>query len=147
MFPCYKPDHSLRNMDYFTFSILMIGNNSKNDLAISSHYRLLDIRCDFSLFTSSITKLHKRMKPVIKISFIPSLSLCLSLLLRSKISQHFYYSQTVAGLLICGALPDERTGLSFTISAGSRQRSHLRFPVPWNSRPYFSASDSRLLFS
>jgi hypothetical protein len=30
----------------------------------------------------------------------------------------FYYCQTVAGLLMWGALSDERTGLSFRISAG-----------------------------
>jgi hypothetical protein len=59
----------------------------------------------------------------------------------------FYYCQTVAGLLIWGGLSDERTGLCFTISAGPRQRSHSRVPVPWNSRPYFTVSDSRLPFS
>jgi hypothetical protein len=30
----------------------------------------------------------------------------------------FWYSQTVAGLLMWGALSDKRTGLSFTIAAG-----------------------------
>jgi hypothetical protein len=37
-----------------------------------------------------------------------------------------YYCQTVAGLLIWGDLSDERTGLSFTIAVGPRQRSHSR---------------------
>jgi hypothetical protein len=46
---------------------------------------------------------------------------------------HFYYCQTVAGLLMWGALSDERTGLSFTIAAGFRQRSHSRVQVPWDS--------------
>jgi hypothetical protein len=41
----------------------------------------------------------------------------------------FYYCLTVAGLLIWGALSDERTGLSFTIDAGPRQRSHFRVRV------------------
>jgi hypothetical protein len=31
-----------------------------------------------------------------------------------------YYCQTVVGLLMWGALSDERTGLSFTIAAGPR---------------------------
>jgi hypothetical protein len=35
----------------------------------------------------------------------------------------FYYCQTVAGLLMLGAISDERMGVSFTISAGPRQRS------------------------
>jgi hypothetical protein len=58
--------------------------------------------------------------------------------------QIFYYCQGVAGLLIWGALSDERTGLPFTIAAGPRQRNHSRFRVPWHSRPYFTVSDSRL---
>jgi hypothetical protein len=45
-----------------------------------------------------------------------------------------------------GALSDERTGLSFTIAAGPHQRSHSRVRVPWDSRPYFTLSDSRLPF-
>jgi hypothetical protein len=38
----------------------------------------------------------------------------------------FYYCQTAAVLLMWGALSDERTGLSFRIAAGLRQRSHSR---------------------
>jgi hypothetical protein len=40
------------------------------------------------------------------------------------------YCLTFAGLLIWGALSDERTGLSFAIATGPRQRSHfwVRFP-------------------
>jgi hypothetical protein len=53
-----------------------------------------------------------------------------------------YYCLTVASLLIWGAFSDERTGLSFTIAAGSRQRSHFRVRVP-----YFTVSDLRLPFS
>jgi hypothetical protein len=40
-----------------------------------------------------------------------------------------------------GALSDERTGLSFTIATGSRQRSHSRVRESW---PYFTVSNSRL---
>jgi hypothetical protein len=39
------------------------------------------------------------------------------------------YCLTVASLLICCALSDERTGLSFAIATGARQRSH--FWVLW----------------
>jgi hypothetical protein len=46
---------------------------------------------------------------------------------------YFCYCQTVVGLLMWGALSDERTGLSFTIAAGHRQRSHSRVRVPWDS--------------
>jgi hypothetical protein len=59
----------------------------------------------------------------------------------------FYSCQTIAGLLMCAALSDERTGLSFKITAGPRQRSYSRVRVPWDSRPYFTVSDSRLPFS
>jgi hypothetical protein len=37
-------------------------------------------------------------------------------------------------------------GLSFTIVAGPRQRTHSRIRVPWDSRPYFTVPDSRLSF-
>jgi hypothetical protein len=40
-----------------------------------------------------------------------------------------YYCLTVAGFLMWDALSDERTGLSFTISAGPRQRSHSRVRI------------------
>jgi hypothetical protein len=41
-----------------------------------------------------------------------------------------YYCLTVAGLFIWDALSDERTGLSFTIAAGPRQRSQFRVRDP-----------------
>jgi hypothetical protein len=40
------------------------------------------------------------------------------------------YCLTVAGLLIWGALSNERTGLPFAIATGPRQRSHFRARVP-----------------
>jgi hypothetical protein len=58
-----------------------------------------------------------------------------------------YYSSTVTVFFLWGALSDERTCLSFVYAAGSCQRSVSRFPVPWDSRPYFTASDLRLHFS
>jgi hypothetical protein len=39
---------------------------------------------------------------------------------------------------------DVRTGLSFTLAAGPRQRSHSRVWVPRDSWLYFTVSDSRL---
>jgi hypothetical protein len=59
---------------------------------------------------------------------------------------HFYCYQTVASLLMWGALSDEKTGVSFSVAAGSRQRIHSRVQVLWDSRPYFTVSDSRLPF-
>jgi hypothetical protein len=43
----------------------------------------------------------------------------------------FYYRRTLAGLLMWGALSDERTGLSFTIAAGRSQRSHSLVRALW----------------
>jgi hypothetical protein len=40
------------------------------------------------------------------------------------------YCLTVAGLLVWGALTDERTGLPFAVATGPRQRSHFRVRVP-----------------
>jgi hypothetical protein len=45
------------------------------------------------------------------------------------------------------ALSDKRAGLSFTIAAGPRQRSHSRVRVPWDLRPYFTLSDLKHPFS
>jgi hypothetical protein len=71
---------------------------------------------------------------------------CLAIKHPSKAYDHIFISQIVAGLLMCDALSDERTRLSFTIAPGARQRSHSRVRVPWDSRPYFTVSDSRLPF-
>jgi hypothetical protein len=46
-----------------------------------------------------------------------------------------------------GALSDERSGLSFVCGAGPCQRSLSRVRVPWDLRPYFTVSHSRLPFS
>jgi hypothetical protein len=101
-------------------------------------------------------------RQLVGILFELSLSLGLSLMLRPTVSRpfclgikapswglrpDFYYCQTVSNLLLWGALSDKRTGLPFTISAGPRQSSHSRVRVPWDSRPYFTVSDSRLPFS
>jgi hypothetical protein len=56
--------------------------------------------------------------------------------------QDSYYCQTVSGLLMWGALSDERTGL-FTIAAGPRQHSHSWVRVPLDSWLYFTVSDIR----
>jgi hypothetical protein len=56
----------------------------------------------------------------------------------------FYYRRTVAGLLMWGALSDERTGL---IAAGPCQRSHSLVRAPLDSRPYITPSDLRLPIS
>jgi hypothetical protein len=56
----------------------------------------------------------------------------------------FYYCQTFAGLLMSGAVSDEKMGLPFATAAGLRQCSHSRARVPWYSWPYFTVSDSRL---
>jgi hypothetical protein len=56
----------------------------------------------------------------------------------------FSYCQTVAGLLMWGALSDERNSLPFTIAAGPRQHSHSWVRVQRDSSPYFTLSDLRL---
>jgi hypothetical protein len=57
---------------------------------------------------------------------------------------NFCFCQIVPGVPMWGAFSDERTGLSFTIAAGPRQRSHSRVQVQWDSRPYFTVSDLSL---
>jgi hypothetical protein len=55
-----------------------------------------------------------------------------------------FFCRTVSGLLLWSVHYDDRTGLSFTISAGSRQRSHSQIRVQQYSSPYVPVSDSRL---
>jgi hypothetical protein len=90
------------------------------------------------------------------------LSLNLSLIIRTTVSRPVClgvkhpsgaYDQifiTVRQLRVCWCealfLSNERTGLSFTIAAGVHQCSHSRVRVPWDPRPYFTVSDSRLPF-
>jgi hypothetical protein len=50
--------------------------------------------------------------------------------------QIFYYCETVAGvagMLVWGALSNERACVSVTIAASPGQCSHFRVRVPWNS--------------
>jgi hypothetical protein len=62
----------------------------------------------------------------------------------SGAQDQIFVSQTVASLLMRGALSYERMGLSFTIYGGPRQRWHSRVRVPRDSWPYFTVSDLRL---
>jgi hypothetical protein len=60
---------------------------------------------------------------------------------------HIFITARKLRFFMWGAVSDDRTGLSFTISASLRQRSHSRVRVPWDSHPYFTISDSGLPFS
>jgi hypothetical protein len=57
---------------------------------------------------------------------------------------NFYYCQTVASMLMWGTLFNVRRGLSFTIAAVARRRSHPRVWIPLDSWSYFTAWDSKL---
>jgi hypothetical protein len=61
--------------------------------------------------------------------------------------QIFITYVTVTVLFLWGALSDDRSGLSFVCPAGPCQRSLSRVRVPWDLKPYFTVSDSRLPFS
>jgi hypothetical protein len=75
-----------------------------------------------------------------------SLPVCLGIKHPSGTYDQIFITVRELRLRWCEALSDERTGLSFTIAAGPRQRSHSQVRVPWDSRPYFTVSDSRLPF-
>jgi hypothetical protein len=85
------------------------------------------------------------------------LSLSLNIMLRPTVSrpvclgkkhppgaydQFFFACVTVTVLFLCGALSDERSGLSFICAAGPCQRSLSRVRVPWDLRPYFTLLSS-----
>jgi hypothetical protein len=76
-----------------------------------------------------------------------SRSVCLGIKYPSGAYDQIFITVRQLRFCWCGALSDDRTGLSFIISAGLRQRSHSWVRVPWDSRPYFTVSDSRRPFS
>jgi hypothetical protein len=55
-----------------------------------------------------------------------------------------FSNRTLAVIVLCNVLSDEKICLSFTIAAGPRQRSHPHVRVSQDSWPYFTVSDSRL---
>jgi hypothetical protein len=58
-----------------------------------------------------------------------------------------YYFLSVTVLILWGALSEERTDLSFVYAAGLHQHSLSRVRVPWDTWPYFTLSDLRLILS
>jgi hypothetical protein len=55
-----------------------------------------------------------------------------------------YQREAVLGLLMWGAIPDERTGLQFTNAAEASQHSHSLFRIQQVSWPYFTVWDLKL---
>jgi hypothetical protein len=93
-----------------------------------------------------ISRQDKRVQSSLMLRPMVSRPVFLEMKHQSWAYNQIYYCRTVTGLLMWGALSNEKTGLSFTIAASPRQRSRFRFQVPWDSRPYFTVSDSRLPF-
>jgi hypothetical protein len=107
---------------------------------ITTH-RVFSSQPDFQLSTNWVkVKVKVKVKITLRLTVSQSVSLWGSW-------PDIYYCLTVTGLFLCGALSDERTSLSFVYAAGPCQRSLYRVRVPWDSPPYFTVSDLRLLFS
>jgi hypothetical protein len=98
----------------------------------ASHFSQLQLSTD-----SITTQVKFMLRPTV------SRPVCFDIKPPSDTKDLIFIAQAVAGLLMWGALSDERTGLPFTIAAGPRQRSQSRVRVPRDSRPYFIVSDSR----
>jgi hypothetical protein len=97
------------------------------------------IKCTFRTCTDLRTQAKVMLRPTVKSA---SLFWCQAPI--CGLRPDFYFCQTVAGLLMWGALSDERMGLPFTIAAGPRQRYHSWVRVPRDSWSYFTVSGSRL---
>jgi hypothetical protein len=111
------------------------SNFSRSQLPLS-HISQLQLSAD------SINNSKSKSKFILRLTV--SRSVCLGV--KSHLGQRpdFCYCQTVAGFLMLRALSDEMASLSFTVAAGPRQCSHSRVRVQWDSRQYFTVSESRL---
>jgi hypothetical protein len=74
-----------------------------------------------NLCSCSLPRRHDLVKSSLMLRPTVSRSACFNIAPIWGLRPDFYYCQTVAGLLMWGALSDERTGLLFTIAAGPRQ--------------------------
>jgi hypothetical protein len=64
--------------------------------------------------------------------------------LETRDQQFFLSTEPLRLYSSCSILSDERMGMSFTIAASLRHRSHSMIRVPRDSRPYFNVSGLRL---
>jgi hypothetical protein len=78
-----------------------------------------------SLFTFIYRRLSQSQNYVTTDGQSASRPVCLGVKPHMGSKTRFFYCQTVAGLLRWSTLSDGRMGLSFTIAAGPRQRSHI----------------------
>jgi hypothetical protein len=112
---------------WYFFTITVNYNISHIELLLNSltdELRLLSDEC----FEESLTALNESESYVTTDGQPASLSWNKALIWGLR--PDFYYCLTVVGLLIWGILSDEKTGLSFTVAVGLRQRSHFRVRVP-----------------
>jgi hypothetical protein len=58
-----------------------------------------------------------------------------------RLTTNTFFNWTLVVIVLCNILPDKRMGLSFTIAAGSRQRSHSQVRVSRDSQPHFTVTD------
>jgi hypothetical protein len=61
--------------------------------------------------------------------------------LRPTISNFSFFNWTLAVIVLCNVLSDQRMCMLFAIAAGPCQHSHSQVQVPWNSWPHFTVWD------
>jgi hypothetical protein len=99
------------------------------------------------LFPASATSCSQHLPTTEAKRFPNSLSLSATSVLVSSThlgSKARFLLMSVVGLLMYGALSDERTGLSFTVVAGPCHRNHSQIRLTRDSLPYFTVSHSWL---
>jgi hypothetical protein len=86
-----------------------------------------------------LSQVKDKDKVKVKVMLRPTVSrpVCLGIKHRSGTYDQIFSTvrQLVGGLLMWGALFDDRTGLSFTIAPGPCQCRHFRVRLPWDSWP------------
>jgi hypothetical protein len=143
--------NSCGHSPYVILSDEKMGLSLMNMLSLSSIVRFAHIACYWKFFLlhytqvlcqsrlcrahhASLCTLESESESYITTDGQPASLSCTKALIWG-IRPDIYSCQTVAGLLMWSAVSVERTGLSFTVAPGPRQRSHFRVQVPWDSWP------------
>jgi hypothetical protein len=123
---CWCGAHSLTRGRVCRLQLLLVlaSANILGSMSRGTHDHILLSQIRVFLFPNEWLTLSLMLRPTV------SRSLCLGIKHPSGAYDQIFITDRQLLVCWCGALSDERTGLSFTSAAVARQRSHSRVRVP-----------------